>query len=88
MIKFAISNEERHKQMKFNLWTSIYCEKYVFILTWSKLNLKEKYRNNPQWLNLVAGKIAWVMLLINWLAVFTQKYNGSCLIIHTMGELT
>ena len=38
LIKFAISNEERHDQMKSNLWTSIYCKKYIFILTWSKPN--------------------------------------------------
>ena len=38
--------------------------------------------------NLVAGKIAWVMVLINWLVLFTWKYNESCQVTHTMGELT
>ena len=76
LIKFAISNEERQEQMKCNLWASFYCKKYVFIFTWSKLNWRQKYRNNPLWLNYVAGKIAWVMLLFNWLVLFTQKWNG------------
>ena len=30
MIKFEVSSKERHEQMKSDLWTSIYCKKYVY----------------------------------------------------------
>ena len=58
LIKFEIVKEEKHEQMKSNLWTSINCKKYVFQVTWLKLNWTQRCWDNPQWLRTVVGKIA------------------------------
>ena len=53
--------------MKSNLWTSIYCKKYILLVTSLNLNWEQNAGDNPQWLNYAAVNIAWVKPFSDWL---------------------